>query len=331
MMTEARTGDANQAVVDRVRADLKRYLSENTTFLSMSRDKQVEMYREMLSSGVALAQKKVKGQGGPARAFAAGDDLDPTGIRDVPGLAAEFMGEIDFVGFVSDLITGTYDSIVDSTIKQSQSMVDMFKQLSKPLGAIARDDISSLDAQAEMATSDPLRFTMGPEGDLTDSNSGMAVDTSNDEIQKLMFEARLKLAKERRLQLREVMLQINNRLVVTEGVIRAGLVFNVRSTEVGQAKEKSTDIQQKGGQGGGSFFGLFGGGGSKKSTKITVSSRELVTNTELNAQITGFVEVKFKSDYFKLDNFADLFGDESTKALIAEKQGAQQDAAGQPA
>ncbi len=331
MMTEASTGAADQQIVDRVRADLKQYLSENTTFLSLTRDKQVDMYREMLSRGVERARKRVRGQSVPSRAFEAGDDLDPTGIRDVPGLAAEFMNEIDFVGFVRDLITGTYDSIVQSTIQQSQSMVDMFKELSKPLGAIARDDISSLDAQAEMASSDPLRFTMGPDGGLKDSNSGMEVDTSNDEIQKLMFEARLKLAKERRLQLREVMLQINNRLVVEEGVIRAGLVFNVRSTEVGQAKEKSTDIEQKGGHGGGSFFGLFGGGGSKKSTKITVSSRELVTNTELNAQISGFVEVKFKSDYFKLDNFADLFGDESTKALIAEKQGMQQNGAAQPA
>lgn len=329
-MTQALEDNVHREVVDRVRADLKRYLSENTTFLSLPRDKQVEMYREMLSRGVERAQKRVSGQSSGVRAFAAGDELDPTGISDVPGLAAEFMNEIDFVGFVRDLITGTYDSIVQSTIQQSQAMVDMFKELSKPLGAIARDDISSLDAQAEMAASDPLRFTMAPDGGLTDANSGMEIDTSDDEIQKLMFDARLKLARERRLQLREVMLQINNRLVVQEGTIRAGLIFNVRSTEVGQGKEKTTDIQQKGGQGGGSFFGLFGGGSSKKSTKITVSSRELVTNTELNASISGFVEVKFKSDYFKLDNFADLFGDESTKALIAEKQAMQQNGAGQP-
>lgn len=330
-MTEEQNGGANREVADRVRADLKKYLSENTTFLSLPRDKQVEMYREMLSRGIERAQKRVSGQSTGVRAYAAGDDLDPTGIRDVPGLAAEFMNEIDFTGFVRDLITGTYDSIVQSTIQQSQAMVDMFKELSKPLGAIARDDISSLDAQAEMAASDPMRFTMGPDGGLNDANSGMEVDTSNDEIQKLMFEARLKLAKERRYQLREVMLNVNNRLVVEQGTIRAGLVFNVRSTEVGQAKEKSTNIEQKGGHGGGSFFGLFGGGGSKKSTKITVSSRELVTNTELNAQISGFVEVKFKSDYFKLDNFSDLFGDESTKALIAEKQAQQHNGAGQPA
>ncbi|SFP55528.1 hypothetical protein [Tranquillimonas alkanivorans] len=335
-ITAPRTGRApgknreiDREVVDRVRTDLKKYLSENPTFLSLPRDKQVEMYREMLSRGIERACRRTDpatAQSRRARGLNT-DATDPTRLDELAPLAGDFLAEVNFVDFVRDLITGTYGAIVDSTIEQTDAFVRQFKELSKPLGVIARDHISSLDALAEMAASDPLRFTMSPEGELKDAETGMSVDTSNDEIQRLMYEAQLKLAKEMRFARREVMLAGQQRLVVDKGTIRAALLFNVRGTEAGQAKDRTTDIEQGGGQGGFNlpFFGGFGGG--KKNTKITVSSRELVTNTELNAQISGFVEVNFKSDYFKLDNFADLFGDESTKALVAEAEQRQNGAA----
>jgi hypothetical protein len=335
-------GEGDREVVDRVRADLKKYLSENPTFLSLPRDKQVEMYREMLARGVERARRRTDpatAQGRRARGLNT-DATDPTRLDELAPLAGDFLAEVNFVDFVRDLITGTYGAIVDSTIEQTDAFVRQFKELSKPLGVIARDHVSSLDAMAEMAASDPLRFTMGPEGELTDAESGMSVDTSNDEIQRLMFEARLKLAKEMRFARREVMLAGQQRLVVDKGTIRAALLFNVRGTEAGQAKERDTDITQRGTEGGlkvgggllpgrGLFGGGIGGGTTKKNTKITVSSRELVTNADLNAQISGFVEVNFKSDYFRLDNFADLFGDESTKALVAEAEQRQNGAAPQ--
>ena len=303
------TDQNREARAEHVRAELKKYLRDSPQFLSLSRDKQVDLYRDMLTRGLEAAE---------SRALAA-NDLDPTRLDDIAGLAGSFLDEVDFPTFVRDLITGTYDSIVQSSIQQMDAYTKMYKELAKPLAAIARE-ISEADALGQVAADDPLRFTMGGDGALTDNDTGMKLDTSNDEVQKLMFQAKLKLAKERRLLLRETMLMGINRLVVEKGTIKAGLVFAVRSNEAFQGAEKKTDIVQRGSQGGGSFFGLFGGGANKKSTTITVSSRELKTNTELAATITGSVEVNFKSDYFRLDNFADLFGDESTKAVIAERE-----------
>ncbi|MEM8808167.1 MAG: hypothetical protein AAGF01_19270, partial [Cyanobacteria bacterium P01_G01_bin.38] len=45
-----------------------------------------------------------------------------------------------------------------------------------------------------------------------------------------------------------------------------------------------------------------------KRSKISVSSAKSTASTDLAAQITGSVELVFKSDYFKLDNFASMYG-----------------------
>ena len=60
----------------------------------------------------------------------------------------------------------------------------------------------------------------------------------------------------------------------------------------------------------GGFFGLFSGGKTttKKRTQISVSSAKSTSTTDLSANITGSVEINFKSDYFKLDNFASMYG-----------------------
>jgi hypothetical protein len=318
------------AVADRttqVRERLKEYLRDSPTFLALPRVEQLKLYEEMLKKGIQTASEQ-----GLSRGLAAGD-LDPTRLDDTGELAKGFLDAVDFPTFVKDLITGTYGSITASTIEQMEAYTKMFKELAKPLGAIARD-IAAEDALDEVASSDSNRFSMGSEpGVVVDNDNNVEIKAQDppDDIRQLMAEAKLKLARERRLLLREALLMGVSRLVVEKGTIKAGLLFNIKGTEAFQGKEKTTNIEQTGGQYGGSFFGLFGGGSNKRRTKITVSSRELTTNTEMTAQISGFVQVDFKSDYFKLDNFADLFGNESTKALIAQGKAGQQPVNGQPA
>ena len=322
-MTDSPAADQTTQVRER----LKGYLRDSPTFLALPRAEQLELYREMLAKGLAAAREQ-----GLSRALAA-DDLDPTRMSDTGELAKGFLDSVEFPEFVKSLITGTYGSITASTIEQMEAYTKMFKELAKPLGAIARD-IAAEDALDEVASSDSNRFSMGSEpGVVVDNQNNVEIKAQDppDDIRQLMAEAKLKLARERRLLLRETMLMGVSRLVVEKGTIKAGLLFNIKATEQFQGKEKTTDIQQEGGQFGGSFFGLFGGGRNKRKTKITVSSRELQTNTELTAQISGFVQVDFKSDYFRLDNFADLFGNESTKALLAQGKPGQQPTNGQPA
>ncbi|MEM6754220.1 MAG: hypothetical protein AAF630_14745 [Cyanobacteria bacterium P01_C01_bin.38] len=74
-----------------------------------------------------------------------------------------------------------------------------------------------------------------------------------------------------------------------------------------QQRERISGKNRRGG-----FFGLFSGGGTttNKKTQISVSSAKSASTTDLAANITGSVEINFKSDYFKLDNFANMYGSE---------------------
>jgi hypothetical protein len=312
----------------RVRGHLQGFLRENAYFLSLPREQQVQMYEQMLDSGVRALQ-----QGMLTRGLETNVD-DPTRIRDVPALFGEFIDEVDFPDFVRDLITGVYGSIVESTIQQMNAYVEMFKGLAQPLGALAQK-ISKADAISQVAANDPLRFSMRESDDpanpgLFDNQTNMELDTSSDEVQRMMFEAKLALAKERRLLLRETMLMGVQRLVVDQGVIRASVNFTVKGGDQYAASKKTTDITQRESGFSGGLFGLFGGGTGKKQTTISVSSKNLQTAMEMQANLTGFVEVKFRSDQFNLNNFAELFGDEATRAVIAQRQPAAALPAGAP-
>jgi hypothetical protein len=307
--TDSNGRDAN---VRRVQDTLSRYLSQNPTFLAMDPGQQVEFYRHALASGLSALEQPSYEQA------ASGSVGDPTRLRDVGALAGGFLDQVDFPTFVQALVTGTYNSIVKSTIEQMQAYVEMYKGLAQPLASIAKS-ITDADALGQIASNDPMKFTMGSDGEITDNDSGMVLDRTNSEVQKLMFEAKLALARERRVLLRETMLMGVQRLVVDQGVIKAGLMFNIKATEKGQQRQRQTEIEESGGQMGGSFFGLFGGGKSDKETKIAVSTRSLDTDTQLAAQVTGNVEIRFTTDRFDLNNFANLFGNEATKTELAQR------------
>jgi hypothetical protein len=306
-------GNGHDTRVARVQEALNTYLADNPAFLAMETSQQVDFYRHALDSGLQALDQP--------RQLATQGATDPTRMRDAGEMAGNFLEEVDFPEFVKELVVGTYDSIVKSTIEQMQAYTEMYKALAEPLGSIAKS-ISDADALTQVAADDPMKFTMGGDGEVTDNDTGMVLDRTNSDVQQMMYQAKLALAKERRLLLRETMLMGVQRLVVDKGVIKAGLVFSIKATEQSQAKDKTTDIQETRGQYGGSAFGLFGGGKTSSGTKVTVSTRQLQTNTEMAAQVTGSVELQFRSDVFKLDNFAGLFGDDATKQEAAARQGA---------
>ena len=45
-----------------------------------------------------------------------------------------------------------------------------------------------------------------------------------------------------------------------------------------------------------------------RKTQISVSSAKSEATTDLAAKLAGSVDITFKSDYFKLDNFATMYG-----------------------
>jgi tRNA A37 threonylcarbamoyladenosine dehydratase len=67
--------------------------------------------------------------------------------------------------------------------------------------------------------------------------------------------------------------------------------------------------------------GLSRGVTERKETQISVASLNSTQQDEMSAKLAGKVRIKFKSDYFKLDNFAKMYGGLSDEDLAEAKKG----------
>jgi hypothetical protein len=152
---------------------------------------------------------------------------------------------------------------------------------------------------------------------LTDKE-GNKLDLGDNEVKAKIMEAKIAMAKEQRAMLREVILMGVTRLVVEKGVVKAACKFDIKAGEkidkndkaaLQEASSTSSSLTAGGGLLG-SIFGHPQGGvtSSRQKSKISVSSAKSQATTDLTAQVSGSVEIQFKSDYFKLDNFATMYG-----------------------
>ena len=157
---------------------------------------------------------------------------------------------------------------------------------------------------------------------------GEAVDIGDNEVKAKIMDAKIKMAQEHRAALREMILMGLTRLVVEKGEIEAEVNFEFKGKRTGEKKDralnKTSSSSGTSARASSGFLGkLFGGGGigrtsSTQTTKFSVSSAKSTSEDELKAKLRGFVKIQFKTDYFKLDNFAQMYAPPSEK----EKQAA---------
>ena len=72
------------------------------------------------------------------------------------------------------------------------------------------------------------------------------------------------------------------------------------------------------------LLGLFGGPSGSMSmtnTNIQVNTSQKEATDTLSAKLTGKVNIQFKTDYFKLDNFANMYADGGVAAIKPPAQG----------
>lgn len=240
----------------------------------------------------------------------------------------DMMDAVDFPDFVSDLLTGVFDANVKANIDQMTAYQEMLKSATKSLSEYIKN-ISPEQSFAYLAENNSDEFSLSfpsmddDEGNgnaviLTDKD-GNAVDTEDSKIKAKIMDAQIAMAKEQRALLRESVLMGVQRLVVEQGTIKAGLLIdisskaNVTKTEKGRVtQEQKTNSFHFGGGGvnrgrkGIAGFGFMASKGQK--SQVRVASATGVQSDSLKAKLTGEVEIKFKTDYFKLDNFAKALG-----------------------
>lgn len=289
----------------------------------------------------------------------AGEDFVGGAMREGTEQFGEMIGKVDFPAFVGGLIENVFQAIVTSSIEQMRAYAEMLKSISQTVDDFARDNITENNARDWLVDTYPDAFEVTTQSDgfdmggLGDQNKapqprlvtigeesetqlrtvsqdlGMekpVTDISDAETEAaLVRSARLAMARSRMQLLSSMVLLGINRIVVTDGSIRAKVVFGMRGSDVARRRSTASlhDDQRsshKRIRGGG--FALFGfGGGSisrdSRSHMTTVQSsldEGSTSRAEVKAQLSGDVRVNFKSDFLPVENLA-------TPEMIAAIQG----------
>jgi hypothetical protein len=239
--------------------------------------------------------------------------------------AGNLSDELDFPKFVASLIHGTFDAMVDSSIRQMQAYADLVAAVAKPLDQFTQENVSLNQARDYLVEHHP-RDVM-----LVDSGEGLTlapiVKPSNDSgnepqspkwladyglageeltaetlEEKVLPAARENAAKTRLQTLATMVLMGINRIVVKDGTIGARLRFRAA------ASDRAAVQYATGGDPNGSSE-QWGTRSSSSdplpSTKVSTVGVNVQSDSELKAELFGEVKINFASETVPLDRFVD--------------------------
>jgi hypothetical protein len=269
----------------------------------------------------------------PAKALAGkkgpdADEFSPRAASQVAKVTRDTLNAIAFPTFVADLIKGTFQAIVNASIQQMEAYGNLLSNVAKTVDQFMADNISDNNARDYLAQSYPGHFKIEANDDgarvrVRDNADEKAkpdfkgqfglnedIDLSDESAEeKLVPAARRHLAKSRHQMLSTMVLMGINRIVITSGRINAKMGFRIDSKDHGTAQSASQfDFKNETtASAGGGLAGFFGGPSVEtKNTIAYVSSTKKDSSDDLDvhADLTGEVDLKFKSDYFPMERFA---------------------------
>jgi hypothetical protein len=255
-------------------------------------------------------------------------------IDQLGDIASDFIDAVSFPTFVSDLLEGVFRANLNVTKEQMVAYQELLKAATQSL-AFFMKKIPPQESFAYLAANNDDDFSVsfppddGP-AELMDKEGNVVARAGEEPedatVKAKIMDATLAMAKEQRAMLREIMLMGVTRLVVEKGIIRASVKFDFKATEKIDRKDKAmvqdaTSTSNSISHSGGFFGSIFGGpqGGytrSNRHAELSVATTQSTGDTTVSANLTGFVEIQFKSDYFRLDNFATMYGPTQPGALV---------------
>ena len=253
-----------------------------------------------------------------AAALEEGSGFQPAAANQVGRVTSETLNAIAFPTFVADLIKGTFNAIVNASIQQMEAYMKLLENVSKTVDQFMRDNISDDQAKDWLAQMYPQHITVrggqavprdgaddAPAPDFR-ADLGLSEEVSLDESginEQLVPAARRRLAQTRHQMLSTMVLLGMNRIVVTGGKIRATMGFHIDARDRAHA-EHATDFDFRAAASGSFGFGPWSVSASTSVAYVTSSRRTSDAELNVEADLTGEVEIHFKTDYFPLERFA---------------------------
>lgn len=322
------TENKSKALKEKARANARDILSQSASFQGLNKAEQFSLYKDIVDTEYQnLVTKESNGNGHSGGGFAQEMAFKDTfaSVDRVADTIGDIKNAIDFPDFVKDLVTGVFDANTKANQQQMEAYTRLLKEASKSLSEYVnniKDDQAMMYLASDTSNGYQISYGSGSRrgrrgrggssggGDdkmtLTDA-SGSKMD--DNELKAKLMEAKLAMAKEQRAMLRETILMGVSRLVVESGTIRAEMVVDV-SAVAEEDRGNMTDQKYESESFYAGYHSWWGGGFGYNNSKSRLQIQTGSTFQDLNAsgKLKGFVELNIKSDYFKLDNFANMYG-----------------------
>ena len=232
-------------------------------------------------------------------------------------VARATLNAINFPEFVASLIQGTFQAIVDDSIQQMEAYAELLKNVAGTVDRFMQDNVSDGMAKdyladqysgvfsRETGSGKPVLAVRQTEQALPSFFKDLGLDTpqqldaqSVDEV--VVPAARRQMAERRQQTLATMVLMGINRVIVKDGEISAKLMFHIDASETTQLKFDQTKVSN------GNMSGTAGRNPFGAST-VMVNTTSLNAQSAINvrADLTGQVTVRFASETFPLERFAD--------------------------
>jgi hypothetical protein len=273
------------------------------------------------------------------------EEFSSRGADQVGRVTRETLNAIAFPTFVADLIKGTFNAIVDASIKQMEAFATLLANVAKTVDQFMSDNITDNQARDWLAGQYPEQFQVevgkgdqdggkrggrgarggrggakkpgarlrvrgGKGGEKPDFRRDLGLNQDVDLDDKTTEEtlvpaARRKLAQQRHQLLSTMVLMGINRIVVTSGRIYAKMGFEIDTSDTGAAEHASQFDFSHDSVAGGSFLG-FGASARTSVAYVSSTKKNSSDSIDVHADLTGEVDLKFKSETFPLERFADM-------------------------
>ncbi len=231
--------------------------------------------------------------------------------------AATALQAIDFPGFVASLLTGTFQAIVDASAQQVRSYAELVASLTQSLDQFSTEKVSEDQAREHLAQQHPKDLVLvfpptGVAGAPKLLPRAAAEGTSPEWLKKyglegeeltaeltdgtLVAAGRRQVGEDRLQTLATMVLMGINRVVVSDGDVKAKLQFHAQALD-----RQVVDVSQQG-------LGISG-----RTVSTDATAQMMVSTLKVNAQadaairadLMGEVRISFRTETFPLERFAD--------------------------
>lgn len=234
--------------------------------------------------------------------------------------AGNLVNEIDFPGFVSGLVHGTFDAIVDASIRQMESYSSLVSAVAKTVDQFTEENVSQNQARDWLAQRYPGEIrVLPPSGDnpspsLAPTKEGLTpvwlgdYGIDGEELTAELLESRIlpqvrtHVGAERQQLLATMVMLGMNRVAVKDGSISAKVMFRAQANEaakVGYATGSDPKSVSDWGERGSL---TYAGGASTMVSTLAINAQ---SDTSLRADLFGEVKLNFVSETLPLDKLAD--------------------------